>query len=165
MSTFGSVYKTSTFGESHCKSVGVIIDGVPPGLAISEQDIQTQLSRRRPGQSELTTPRNEADSVTILRCVLQSTNIRSGIEMGYSLGTPVAMLVNNKDHKPQDYGEMDYYPRPSHADYTYLLKYGIKASSGVSKYLSVLTSRAVEVLQERQLYIIMSSNHVGTVCS
>jgi chorismate synthase len=142
MSTFGNSYKTSTFGESHCKSVGVIIDGVPPGLAISENDIQTQLSRRRPGQSELTTPRNEADAVTIL----------SGVEMGFSLGTPIAMLVNNKDHKPKDYGEMDFFPRPSHADYTYLLKYGIKASSGVRSRF--ITTRAAEVQPERRSYAL-----------
>lgn len=112
-------------------SVGVIIDGVPPGLALSEADIQTQLSRRRPGQSEITTPRNEADSVTILRfATALPADPFSGTEMGYTLGTPVAMMVNNKDQRPRDYGEMDFYPRPSHADYAYLLKYGIKASSG-----------------------------------
>ncbi|KAJ3227792.1 hypothetical protein HDU78_009944 [Chytriomyces hyalinus] len=120
MSTFGSLYRVTTFGESHCKAVGVIIDGCPPGLPLTENDVQPQLSRRRPGQSELTTPRDEKDRVTIL----------SGTEMGFTLGTPIAMMVPNEDQRPHDYGEMDLYPRPSHADYTYLEKYGIKAGSG-----------------------------------
>ncbi|KAJ3369933.1 hypothetical protein HDU91_006733 [Kappamyces sp. JEL0680] len=120
MSTFGSCYRVHTFGESHCKGVGVIIDNCPPGLALSEADVQPQLTRRRPGQSDLTTPRNESDVVTIY----------SGVEKGYTLGTPIMMLIPNKDQRPHDYGEMDYYPRPSHADLTYLLKYGVKASSG-----------------------------------
>ncbi|RKO90677.1 chorismate synthase [Blyttiomyces helicus] len=120
MSSFGTAYRIATFGESHCKAVGVIVEGVPPGLPLTEADVQPQLSRRRPGQSNLTTPRDEKDRVTIL----------SGTEMGYTLGTPLAMMVHNEDHRPKDYGEMDYYPRPSHADYTYLEKYGVKASSG-----------------------------------
>ena len=119
-STFGTLFRISTFGESHCKGVGVIVDGVPPGLSLCEADIQRQLSRRRPGQSDLATPRNEEDAVTIL----------SGTENGKTLGTPVAMFVANKDQRPVDYGEMANIPRPSHADYTYLSKYGIKASSG-----------------------------------
>ncbi|TPX60842.1 chorismate synthase [Powellomyces hirtus] len=89
-------------------------------MPLTEADIQVQLSRRRPGQSDLTTPRDEKDKVTIL----------SGTEKGYTLGTPIAMTVANQDQRPHDYGEMDYYPRPSHADWTYLQKYGIKASSG-----------------------------------
>ncbi|KAJ3325905.1 hypothetical protein HDV06_002290 [Boothiomyces sp. JEL0866] len=117
MSTFGRV---TTFGESHCKAVGVIVDGCPPGLPLTESDVQPQLTRRRPGQSDLTTPRDEKDQVTIL----------SGCEKGYTLGTPIAMMVPNQDQRPHDYGEMDYYPRPSHADWTYLEKYGVKASSG-----------------------------------
>ncbi|KAJ2384202.1 bifunctional chorismate synthase/riboflavin reductase [NAD(P)H] aro2, partial [Coemansia sp. RSA 2603] len=120
MSTFGREYRVTTYGESHCKSVGCIIDGVPPGLALSEQDIQTQLTRRRPGQSALTTPRNEKDRVTI----------QSGCEFGYTLGTPICLTVANQDHRPHDYSETDLYPRPSHADYTYVQKYGVKASSG-----------------------------------
>ena len=120
MSTFGTLFRVTTYGESHCKSVGCIIDGVPPGLELNEQDIQKQLSRRRPGQSNLTTPRNETDAV----------QLQSGIEHGVSLGTPIGLLVQNKDQRPHDYTETDLYPRPSHADWTYLGKYGIKASSG-----------------------------------
>ncbi|KAJ1538569.1 hypothetical protein HK405_013696, partial [Cladochytrium tenue] len=115
------VFRITTFGESHCRSVGVVIDGCPPGMPLdAELDVQPLLRRRRPGQSDLTTPRNEEDLVTIL----------SGTEKGYTLGTPIAMSVNNKDQRPHDYGDMDRFPRPSHADYTYLEKYGIKASSG-----------------------------------
>ena len=119
-STLGSLYRVSTFGESHCKGVGAIVDGCPPGMELTEDDIQPQLSRRRPGQSDLTTPRQEADQVTIY----------SGTEFGRTLGTPIMLLVHNKDQRPQDYGEMSAIPRPSHADFTYQLKYGTRASSG-----------------------------------
>ena len=119
-STLGTLYRVTTFGESHCKGVGAIVDGCPPGLELTEADIQPQLSRRRPGQSDLTTPRQEADQVTIY----------SGTEFGRTLGTPIMLLINNKDQRPQDYGEMSQVPRPSHADFTYQMKYGIRASSG-----------------------------------
>jgi len=119
-STFGTLFKVTTFGESHCRAVGVIVDGCPPRLSLDREDIQTQLDRRRPGQSELTTDRKETDQVTIL----------SGVENGKTLGTPIALSVPNKDQKPGDYKEMSKIPRPSHADYTYQMKYGIRASSG-----------------------------------
>lgn len=120
MSSFGKLYNITTFGESHCKGVGVIVDGVPPGLALTEEDIQVQLTRRRPGQSKLTTPRDEKDKVTIL----------SGTELGYTLGTPIGLLVSNNDQRPNDYSNAIVYPRPSHADFTYLEKYSLKATSG-----------------------------------
>ena len=119
-STLGTLYRVTTFGESHCKGVGAIVDGCPPGLELTEADIQPQLSRRRPGQSDLTTPRQEDDQVTIY----------SGTEFGRTLGTPIMLLINNKDQRPQDYGEMSRIPRPSHADFTYQIKYGVRASSG-----------------------------------
>lgn len=119
-SSFGTLYRVTTFGESHCKAVGVVIDGCPPGLSLTEEDIQPQLSRRRPGQSALSTDRQEADKVTIL----------SGTENGKTLGTPIALQVANKDQRPKDYGNMRDIPRPSHADFTYQMKYGIRASSG-----------------------------------
>ena len=119
-STLGTLYKVTTFGESHCKGVGAVVDGCPPGLELTEADIQPQLTRRRPGQSDLSTPRQEADQVTIY----------SGTEFGRTLGTPIMLLVNNRDQRPQDYGEMSRIPRPSHADYTYQMKYGVRASSG-----------------------------------
>jgi chorismate synthase len=98
------------------------VDGVPPGMALTEADIQPQMTRRRPGQSALTTPRDEKDQV----------QIQSGTEFGVTLGTPIAMIVLNENQRPKDYGNntMDKFPRPSHADFTYQEKYGIKASSG-----------------------------------
>jgi chorismate synthase len=119
-STFGTLLKVSTFGESHCKGVGAVLDGCPPGMALSEADIQPQLDRRRPGQSKLTTDRQEADRVTIF----------SGVENGLTLGTPIGLFVPNKDQRPGDYRAMSKIPRPSHADFTYQMKYGIRAASG-----------------------------------
>jgi chorismate synthase len=119
-SSFGTLFRVTTFGESHGVGVGAVVDGCPAGLQLTETDIQPQLDRRRPGQSDLTTPREEADQVTIL----------SGVENGVTLGTPIGLLVRNKDQRPGDYGEMSQVPRPSHADYTYQMKYGIRASSG-----------------------------------
>lgn len=119
-STFGTLFRTTTFGESHGKAVGAIVDGCPANLPLTEADIQPQLTRRRPGQSALSTPRTEVDQVTIL----------SGTENGVTLGTPIGLSVNNRDQRPGDYGEMAAVPRPSHADYSYLMKYGVKASSG-----------------------------------
>ncbi|KAJ5959717.1 Chorismate synthase [Penicillium vulpinum] len=122
MSTWGQYFRVTTYGESHCRSVGCIVDGCPPGMQLTEADIQPQMTRRRPGQSALTTPRDEKDRV----------EIQSGTEFGVTLGTPIAMVVRNEDQRPKDYGgsTMDLYPRPSHADFTYLEKYGVKASSG-----------------------------------
>ena len=114
-SNFGTLFRVSTFGESHCKAVGVVIDGCPPGLQLEESDIQKQLDRRRPGQSKLTTDRQEKDQVSIL----------SGTEHGITLGSPIGLKVNNLDQRPGDYGDMETIPRPSHADYTYMAKYGI----------------------------------------
>ncbi|KAI0007996.1 chorismate synthase [Xylariaceae sp. FL0662B] len=122
MSTFGDFFRVTTYGESHCRSVGCIVDGCPPGMELTESDIQPQMNRRRPGQSSITTPRNEKDRVAI----------QSGTEFGVTLGTPIGLVVLNEDQRPKDYGNktMDLYPRPSHADWTYLEKYGVKASSG-----------------------------------
>src|SRR5512139_2391030 len=119
-SSFGSLFRVATFGESHGVGVGAVVDSCPPNLELCEADIQLQLDRRRPGQSDLTTPRQEADRVTIL----------SGVEHGRTLGTPIGLLVRNQDQRPGDYGEMDTVPRPSHADYTYQVKYGVRACSG-----------------------------------
>lgn len=119
-SSFGTLFRVATFGESHGVGVGAVVDGCPPNFELSEADIQVQLDRRRPGQSDLTTPRQEADRVTIL----------SGVEHGRTLGTPIGLLIRNQDQRPGDYGEMDLVPRPSHADYTYQVKYGVAARSG-----------------------------------
>ncbi|MBT8339737.1 MAG: chorismate synthase [Desulfatitalea sp.] len=119
-STMGTLFRVTTFGESHCKGVGAVVDGCPPDLALCEADIQCQLDRRRPGQSKLTTDRQEADQVTLL----------SGVEHGRTLGTPIALFVPNRDQRPGDYAAMSRIPRPSHADFTYQMKYGIRAASG-----------------------------------
>lgn len=119
-SSFGTLFRVTTFGESHCKAVGAVVDGCPPRMALTEADIQRQLDRRRPGQNALTTPREELDAVTIL----------SGTENGQTLGTPVALTVANRDQRPGDYASMAATPRPSHADFTYMAKYGVRASSG-----------------------------------
>ena len=119
-STMGHSFRISTWGESHGVGVGVVIDGVPPRLALTREMIQAELDRRRPGQSHLVTPRNEADQVEIL----------SGVLEGLTLGTPLALLVRNEDHRSSAYNEMEEKFRPSHADYTYQAKYGIRAAAG-----------------------------------
>lgn len=119
-STFGSVFRVTTFGESHGQGIGAVIDGCPPRLPLSTAEIQQQLDRRRPGQSHLTTPRKESDTVSIL----------SGVENDVTLGTPIGLFIPNSDQYPKDYGHLGNIPRPSHADYTYQQKYGIQASSG-----------------------------------
>jgi chorismate synthase len=119
-SSFGTLFRVTTFGESHGQGVGAVVDGCPPGISLSETDIQPQLDRRRPAQSKLTTSREEADRVAIL----------SGVDNGLTLGTPIALMVKNTDQRPADYRQMRSIPRPSHADYTYQEKYGIQALSG-----------------------------------
>ena len=121
--SFGRVFRISTWGESHGGGVGVTLDGCPPRLALSREDIQIDLDRRRPGQSRITTPRNEADAVEIL----------SGLTPdGITIGTPIGMLVRNKDQRSQDYlkNDMSVAYRPSHADATYDAKYGVRAIAG-----------------------------------
>jgi chorismate synthase len=112
--SFGNIFKISTFGESHGPAIGVVIDGCPAGLAISTSDIQIELDRRKPGQSKITTQRKEADIVEIL----------SGVFEGKTLGTPIALLIRNKDQKSKDYSHIKDAFRPSHADFTYQEKYG-----------------------------------------
>ncbi|EIE21045.1 chorismate synthase [Coccomyxa subellipsoidea C-169] len=119
-STFGHSFRVTTFGESHGKGVGCVIDGVPPRLPITKEEIQEELDRRRPGQSRITTPRKESDTCEIY----------SGVSDGISLGTPICIMVPNTDQKSQDYSEMSVAYRPSHADATYDMKYGIRAVAG-----------------------------------
>lgn len=119
-SNYGVLFRISTWGESHGGGVGVVIDGCPPRLPLSEADIQFELDRRRPGQSKIVTQRKESDTVEIL----------SGVFEGQTLGTPIAMLVRNEDARSKDYEELKTKYRPSHADYTYDAKYGIRAWSG-----------------------------------
>ncbi len=119
-STFGKLFSISTFGESHGGGVGVVVDGCPPRLPIALEEIQRDLDRRKPGQSKLTTPRQEADAVEIL----------SGVFEGHTLGTPIAMLVRNQDARSSAYEDMKDVYRPSHADYTTEAKYGIRNWQG-----------------------------------
>lgn len=119
-SSFGSAFRIHTYGESHGGGVGVIIDGCPPRIPVSQEQIQRELDRRRPGQSEIVTPRKEADTAEIL----------SGLQDGLTLGSPISILVRNTDQRPGAYEEMAVKYRPSHADYTYDAKYGIRSASG-----------------------------------
>ena len=118
--TFGHLFRITTWGESHGGGVGVVVDGCPPRLPLTEADIQPDLDRRRPGQSSIVTPRKESDTVQIL----------SGTFEGRTLGTPISMWVRNEDFRPEAYSEMATKFRPSHADYTYQAKYGIRAWPG-----------------------------------
>src|SRR6185437_1481539 len=118
--TFGNLFRITTWGESHGGGVGIVVDGCPPKLALSEADIQPDLDRRRPGQSKIVTPRKEADRVEIL----------SGVFEGKTLGTPISMWVRNEDARPEAYSEMATKFRPSHADYTYFAKYGTRNWQG-----------------------------------
>ena len=118
--TFGKVFRISTYGESHGKSIGVVIDGCPPGIKIDKKYIQDELERRKPGQSKITTPRKEDDSVEIL----------SGIFQDKTTGTPISLQIKNKDQKSSDYKHISDTFRPSHADYTYFKKYGNRDHRG-----------------------------------
>jgi chorismate synthase len=118
--SFGTMFRVTTFGESHGPGVGVVIDGCPPRLPITVEEIQRELDRRRPGQSAITTQRRESDTVEIL----------SGVHDGITLGTPISLLVRNQDQRSGDYDEMRTKFRPSHADYTYQAKYGVRAWEG-----------------------------------
>ncbi len=118
--SFGTLFRISTWGESHGGGIGVVIDGCPPRLPLSEEDIQFELDRRRPGQSDITTPRKESDTAKIV----------SGVYDGLTLGTPIAIYVPNGDQRPSAYSEMKDKFRPSHADFTYQTKFGIRNHEG-----------------------------------
>ena len=118
--TFGQAFRLTTFGESHGAALGAIVDGCPPGMALSEADLQRDLDRRRPGQSKYTTQRREPDAVRIL----------SGVFEGRTTGTTIGLLIENVDQRSRDYGRIKDQFRPGHADYTYLTKYGIRDYRG-----------------------------------
>jgi chorismate synthase len=118
--TFGQLFRVTTFGESHGGGIGVVIDGCPPQIEISEADIQRELDRRRPGQSKITTQRKEEDRCEML----------SGVFEGKTIGTPISILVRNRDARPEDYVDVASKFRPSHADFTYEAKYGIRNWQG-----------------------------------
>lgn len=119
-SSYGTIFKVTTWGESHGKGLGVVVDGVPAGIELCEEDIQIFLNRRKPGQSKFTTPRKEDDAVEIL----------SGVFEGKTTGTPISMVVWNKNQKSKDYSEIASYYRPGHADYCFDEKYGFRDYRG-----------------------------------
>ena len=149
-STLGTLFRVSTFGESHGGCVGVVVDGCPPGLAISEDDIQPDLDRRRPGQSSITTPRKETDTISIL----------SGVFEGKTTGTPILLLAHNKDMRPGDYNELGQLYRPSHADFTYEKKYGFRdwRGSGRASARETLARVAAGAIAKKYL-----KEHCGVV--
>ncbi|MGN0352602.1 MAG: chorismate synthase [Roseburia sp.] len=119
-STFGTIFKITTWGESHGKGIGVVVDGCPAGIDLCEEDIQIFLNRRKPGQSHYSTPRQESDTVEIL----------SGVFEGKTTGTPISLVVYNKNQQSKDYSEIASYYRPGHADYTFDMKYGFRDYRG-----------------------------------
>lgn len=119
-STYGKIFKISTFGESHGKAIGVVVDGCPAGIDFDETFIQSELDRRKPGQSKITTQRKEADEFQVL----------SGVFEGKTTGTPIAMVIPNEDQRSKDYGHIANQFRPSHADFTYNAKYGVRDYRG-----------------------------------
>jgi chorismate synthase len=131
--TIGTLFRVTNFGESHGPAIGCVIDGCPPGLALSEADIQLELDRRRPGTSRFVTQRNEADAVEIL----------SGVYEGRTTGTPIALLIRNTDQRSKDYSEIARKFRPGHADYTYWHKYGIRDPRGGGRSSARLTAPTV----------------------
>jgi chorismate synthase len=118
--TFGKLFRFTTWGESHGPAIGCIVDGCPPNINLREQDIQIELDKRKPGQSKFTTQRKEDDKVQIL----------SGTFEGKSTGTPISLIIHNKDMRSKDYGNIKDKFRPGHADYTYFKKYGIRDFRG-----------------------------------
>ena len=131
--TFGHLFAVTNFGESHGPAIGCVIDGCPPGLALSEADIQPDLDRRRPGTSKFVTQRNEPDQVEIL----------SGVYQGLTTGTPIALLIRNTDQRSKDYGDILQTFRPGHADYTYWHKYGLRDPRGGGRSSARLTAPMV----------------------
>jgi chorismate synthase len=154
--TFGKLYRVTTFGESHGKALGAIIDGCPSNVALSEDDIQLYLNRRRPNESELSTPRKEKDKVEIL----------SGVFEGKTLGTPICALVRNEDIGTSEYEVLKNIFRPGHADYTYEKKYGIRdyrsggRSSGRETIGRVIGGAvAIKVLKEKNITVTARGNY------
>lgn len=131
--TFGILFAVTNFGESHGPAIGCVIDGCPPGLALSEADIQPDLDRRRPGTSKFVTQRNEPDAVQIM----------SGVYQGRTTGTPICLLIHNTDQRSKDYGDILQTFRPGHADYTYWHKYGLRDPRGGGRSSARLTAPMV----------------------
>lgn len=128
--SFGTLFRVTNWGESHGKAIGAVVEGCPAGLKLSEEDIQVFLDRRRPGQSSITTRRDESDQVQIL----------SGVVGGITTGTPISLLIPNQDQRSKDYSELESIFRPSHADYTYQKKYGIRDVAGGGRSSARITA-------------------------
>lgn len=159
-STFGNIFKITTWGESHGKGVGVVVDGCPAGLSLCEEDIQNFLNRRKPGQSKFTTPRKEDDAVEIL----------SGVFEGKTTGTPISLVVYNKNQQSKDYSEIASYYRPGHADYTFDMKYGFRdyrgggRSSGRETIGRVAAGAiAVKILNQLGIHFLTYSKSIGPI--
>ena len=148
--TFGHLFAVTNFGESHGPAIGCVIDGCPPGLALCEADIQTDLDRRRPGTSRFVTQRNEPDAVEIL----------SGVYEGRTTGTPICLLIKNTDQRSKDYGNILQTFRPGHADYSYSQKYGIRDPRGGGRSSARLTAPMVAAGAVAKKWLLA---HYGTV--
>ena len=148
--TFGNLFAVTNFGESHGPAIGCVIDGCPPGMALSEFDIQPDLDRRRPGTSKFVTQRNEPDAVEIL----------SGVYEGKTTGTPICLLIKNTDQRSKDYGNILQTFRPGHADYTYFQKYGIRDPRGGGRSSARLTAPMVAAGAVAKKWL---AEHYGTV--
>ena len=131
--SFGHLFRVTTWGESHGPAIGAVVDGCPPGIALSEADIQPWLERRRPGQSRFTTQRQEPDRITIL----------SGVYEGATTGTPISLVIENVDQRSKDYDHIEDAFRPSHADYTYQTKYGFRDHRGGGRSSARTTAAVV----------------------
>ncbi len=160
MNSYGTLFRITTFGESHGPAIGVVVDGCPAGLEINEAFIQQELSRRRPGQSKITTQRKEEDSFKIL----------SGVFEGKSTGTPIALLIENQDQRSKDYSHVENVFRPSHADYTYEAKYGFRDHRGGGRSSARETAARVAagaiaklLLQEQGINIQAFVSRVGDI--
>ena len=159
-STFGNIFSITTWGESHGKGIGVVIDGCPAGLSLTEEDIQVYLNRRKPGQSRFTTPRKEDDTVEIL----------SGVFDGRTTGTPISLMVRNTSQRSKDYSEIASYYRPGHADYTYDCKYGFRDYTGGGRSSGRETigrvaagAVAAKLLQELGITVTAYTRSIGPV--
>lgn len=159
-STFGNIFKITTWGESHGKAVGVVVDGCPAGLPLTEDDIQYYLNQRKPGQSRYTTPRKEEDSVEIL----------SGVFEGRTTGSPISLIVWNKNARSSDYSEIADYYRPGHADYTFDAKYGFRDYRGGGRSSARETigrvaggAIALKILESCGIHICTYTRSIGPV--
>mgnify|MGYP000251942338 CR=1 FL=1 len=159
-SSFGNLFRITTWGESHGKGIGVVVDGCPAGLPLCEEDIQIFLDRRKPGQSKFTTQRNESDTV----------EIASGVFEGKTTGTPISMIVYNKSQQSKDYSEIASYYRPGHADYTFDEKFGFRdyrgggRSSGRETIGRVAAGAiAMKILKELGINITAYAKEIGGI--